>query len=89
MLIYFPFKEGFLADQREPGTAGNRLLRYDIADGMFLLATENYAKIHCDMSFGLYPFDTQTCLFRMRTAKSNSQQVDIAEDGPTTKHHKI
>ena len=54
---------------------GKRRLKYDIAEGTFLLTTVNYAKIHCEMSFWLYPFDTQTCYLRMRMDKDMSQQV--------------
>ena len=56
-------QEGFLADQDAPATAGNRDLRYDIRLGEFRLSTTSYAKIRCDMDFGLYPFDTQRCTF--------------------------
>ena len=38
------------------------------------------------MEFWLYPFDTQSCLFRMRTAKDMSQQVKFAS--PEQNHNK-
>ena len=69
-------QQGFLADQSNPDTHGN-ILRYDIEDGIFHLTTENYVKVHCKMSFGLYPFDTQTCFFRMRTSRDIGEQVTM------------
>ena len=48
---------------------------YDIADGTFLLKTFNVVKIRCEMNFRRYPFDTQTCMFRMSTMRYMSQQV--------------
>ena len=50
---------------------------YDVADGTFLLKTFSYVKTRCPMNFRLYPFDTQTCEFKMSTKKFMSQQVQI------------
>ena len=75
VIFFCSLKEGFLADQRKPETAGKRALMYNITDGTFLLKTKSYVKTRCDMNFRLYPFDTQTCMFRMTPAKYISQQV--------------
>ena len=52
-------------------------LRYDVADGAFELTTSSVANIFCEMEFHLYPFDTQSCMLRIRTAKDMSQQVKM------------
>ena len=74
-LLCLKLKGGFLAEQDEPATKGNRDLRYDVDEGMFKLTTESYAKIHCEMDFTLYLFDTQRCIFQIRTTKDISHQV--------------
>ena len=52
-------------------------LKYDIADGTFLLKTFSHVKMRCRMNFRLYPFDTQTCKFQMTPSKYIGQQVAI------------
>ena len=69
------FQDGFFAEQKQPESAGRRDLRYDVEDGTFILTTESYAKVHCAMDFGMYPYDIQTCNFVITTAKDISQQV--------------
>ena len=61
---------------------------YDVADGTFLLKTFSYVKTRCPMNFRLYPFDTQTCEFKMSTKKFMSQQVQtisLDREGKVTK----
>lgn len=73
----FILQSGYLAEQKKPESAGGRTLKYDLEDGMFSLTTVSHAKIKCEMNFWLYPFDTQTCLFRMRIDKEINQQVQV------------
>ena len=68
-------KDGFLEHPDKAGTAGNRELRYDIQSGTFTLSTKSYAMIECNMKFSDYPFDSQTCYFRMSAVKNASYQV--------------
>ena len=74
-IILNQIQTGFLADQNKEDLVGKRLLKYDVDDGTFLLTAVNFATIHCKMSFRLYPFDTQICLFLMGIDKDMSQQV--------------
>ena len=67
-------QEGFLEDQSEPATKGDRNLKYDVRNGVFNLFTKSYAEINCVMDFSLYPFDTQTCQFFVTAAKSKTYQ---------------
>ena len=67
-------KGGFLDDPSKPGTAGRRNLMYDRQTGMFDLYTESYARINCEMEFGLYPFDTQECKFVIDLYKNSSYE---------------
>ena len=67
-------QEGFLDDQSQPASKGDRGLKYD-RDGMFLLFTKSYATIRCEMDFQPYPFDTQKCMFVLLTAQNLSYQV--------------
>lgn len=69
-----PKQEGFLADQSQPATKGDRGLKYDVRDGVFDLFTKSYAEINCEMDFSLYPFDTQTCKFFITSAKNKRYQ---------------
>ena len=39
--------------------------------GMFELWTKSFAEIKCPMDYALYPFDTQTCRFAMRSTAKN------------------
>ena len=66
---------GYLHEPEKPGTAGNRLLWYDVADGSFWLAMFSYGKIHCPMDFTFYPFDTQMCKFVMHGPRNASFEV--------------
>ena len=68
------FQEGFLADQDEHAGQGDRQLRYYVSNGIFYLISKSYAKVHCDMDFGMYPFDTQKCNFVMVATRSLNYQ---------------
>ena len=68
------FQDGFLLDQDQPATKGKRDLKYEMGQGIFLLSTESYAKIKCDMEFALYPFDTQRCTFVLTPDKNLTYQ---------------
>ena len=61
--------------QSKAGSEGNKYLKYDVGDGMFLLHTESYAKVKCNMHFDMYPFDTQKCSFIINTHKNQTYQV--------------
>ena len=65
-----------MKEQDKPGTAGNRLLWYDVTNGGFKLAMFSYANIYCSMDFSLYPFDTQKCNFKMMGGKSANNLVN-------------
>ena len=67
-------QDGFLLDQDQPATKGKRDLKYEMGEGIFLLSTESYAKIKCDMEFALYPFDTQRCTFTITPDKNLTYQ---------------
>ena len=67
-----------MAGERNPDAIGKPVLRYDVAKGTFQMTIMSLVKIPCEMDFQLYPFDTQTCPFRMRTSKDISQQVHDA-----------
>ena len=73
--MFLPKQGGFLADQSQPATKGDRNLRYDVRDGIFNLYTKSYAEINCAMDFSLYPFDTQTCKFFVTVPKNMRHQV--------------
>ena len=75
------FQDGFLQHQERPATAGNRDLKYDYGDGTFSLSTTSTATVRCEMDFGLYPFDTQKCLFEIVARKNLTYQ------GETTPLH--
>ena len=68
------FQEGFLADQDEHAGQGDRQLRYYVSNGMFYLISKSYAKVHCDMDFKMYPFDTQKCNFVVVATRSLNYQ---------------
>lgn len=70
-------QDGFLKNQHKPATTGNRDLRYNVADGKFHLRTKSYARIKCDMDFGLYPFDTQKCELIIFPKKNLTYQATI------------
>ena len=46
---------------------------------MFLLKTKSYAKVKCDMDFGIYPFDTQKCNFVITPDKNLTYQGDYSQ----------
>ena len=64
-----------MSEQDKPGTAGNRLMWYDVSKGLFYLAMFSYASIYCPMDFNKYPFDTQRCHFIMNGPKNASYLV--------------
>ena len=68
---------GYLDEQEKPATAGNRLLWYDVTNGLFYFAMFSYAKLYCLMDFTLYPFDTQKCEFVMLYSKNASYLVNL------------
>ena len=67
-------QDGFLKDQHKPATTGSRDLKYNLQDGSFELRTKSYAMIKCDMDFGLYPFDTQSCILVIYPQKNLTYQ---------------
>ena len=71
----FQSQEGFLKQQDQPGSQGDRQLTYDVNNGRFYLITKSYAKIYCDMDFAMYPFDTQKCDFAMIAARTLKYQA--------------
>ena len=59
-------------------------MKYDVRTGtvtrgMICYLSHCYAKISCPMEYHLYPFDTQTCQFAMRSATKNMTLLVIAK----------
>ena len=75
LITNLSIKGGFFEEPDKAGTAGNRELEYDVQSGNFILFTKSYAKIECNMEFVDYPFDTQTCYFRINALQNASYQV--------------
>ena len=46
-------------------------MKYDVKTGTFSLEMECHADVKCPMDYELYPFDTQTCKFALRSATKN------------------
>ena len=46
-------------------------MEYDMKDGSFSLWMSSYVKVKCQMTYDMYPFDTQTCKFEMKSVTSN------------------
>ena len=40
-------------------------------EGKFQLWTSTFARIKCHMDYTLYPFDSQECVFQMRSVTKN------------------
>ena len=75
LVSFFQSQEGFLKQQDEPGSQGDRQLTYDVNNGRFYLTTKSYARVYCDMDFAMYPFDTQKCKFAMIAARTLKYQA--------------
>ena len=60
---------------------GNYFMEYDMKDGSFSLWMSSYVKVKCQMTYDMYPFDTQTCKFEMKSVTSNlTYQVRCQKD---------
>ena len=46
-------------------------MKYDVKTGVFSFWVNCHAKIKCPMDYTMYPFDTQTCQFAMKSATKN------------------
>ena len=55
---------------KEP-SRGNYVMKYDVKTGVFSFWVHSHAKIKCPMDYTLYPFDSQTCKFSMKSATKN------------------
>ena len=75
VVSFLQSQEGFLKQQDQPGSQGDRSLTYDVDNGRFYLITKSYARIYCDMDFAMYPFDTQKCDFAMIAARTLKYQA--------------
>ena len=52
-------------------SANNYVMKYDVRKGTFTLNMKCHARINCPMDYALYPFDTQTCQFALKSATKN------------------
>ena len=53
-------------------------MEYDVKTGTFSLEMECHADVKCLMNYELYPFDTQTCKFALKSSTKNMTYQVIA-----------